>query len=307
MVKMIRKLLLGLVVILASQACAPPGPPTLDPNVINTAIARTMAAALTQTAQPGIPITGLESPTPTATIASSPTPLPSFTPVVITVPQISVSVATNCRVGPGTAYARVGALLVGESAEVVGRSADRNYWVIRNPDRAGQLCWLWGEHATLTGVPDLLPVHTPPPTPTATQTTTPLPTATRTRTPASTSTSTPGFTASYSNLESCTGTGWWVDIQLQNNGGIAFESIALILSDITAGSVIPLYADNFTDRNGCSETNTWDTLPTGGTRLVSSPVFSYDPTGHELRATITLCSNAGQSGTCVTQTISFTP
>jgi hypothetical protein len=41
--------------------------------------------------------------------------------------------------------------------------------------------------------------------------------------------------------------------------------------------------------------------------MVSSPVFSYDPTGHELRAVITLCSDPGQSGTCTTQSISFTP
>jgi hypothetical protein len=197
--------------------------------------------------------------------------------------------------------------MIGEVAPVVGRSADANYWVISNPDQAGEVCWLWGEHATLTGNTAILPVLTPPPTPTATRTVTPVPTPTRTLTPAFTSTAAPGFAASYSNLESCTGTGWWVDIQLQNTGGITFESLALVLSDSATGSVIPMYADNFTDRNGCSATNTWDTLPAGAVRLVSSPVFSYDPSGHEFRATLTLCSNAAQSGTCVTQAFNFTP
>jgi hypothetical protein len=134
-----------------------------------------------------------------------------------------------------------------------------------------------------------------------------LPTPTRTLTPAATSTPAPGFTASYSNLESCTGTGWWVDLQLQNSGGIPFNSIALTLTDTATGSVLPLYSDDFVDRNGCGEVNTWDNLPTGAARLVSSPTFSYDPSGHELRVTLTLCSNPAQSGTCVTQRLIFTP
>jgi hypothetical protein len=40
---------------------------------------------------------------------------------------------------------------------------------------------------------------------------------------------------------------------------------------------------------------------------VSSPQFAYDPNGHKLKATITLCSNPGLNGTCVTKTITFTP
>jgi hypothetical protein len=295
--KTILKLSMGVVLLFASQACIPPGETTPDPNAINTAIAGTMAAALTQTAQPGIPITGPESPTPastaTPTQVSSPTPFATFTPVV-TVPQISVSVPTNCRVGPGVAYDRIGALLAGEVAEVVGRAAARDYWIIRNPDRAGT-CWLWGEYATVTGVTGVLPVFTPPPTPT------PLPTSTPSLTPMPTT----SFTASYSNLESCTG--WWVDVQLRNNGGITFQSISMIVRDTTTDTVLSLYADSFTDRTGCSETNTWDTIPTGAARIVSSPAFTSDPTGHEIQATITLCSNSGQSGRCTTQTINFTP
>ncbi|HET9913489.1 MAG TPA: hypothetical protein VFQ13_16455 [Anaerolineales bacterium] len=74
MCKTILKLLTGFVLLVASQACASPSPAAPDPITINTAIAQTFAAALTQTSQPGIPVTGPESPTPTATTALSPTP-----------------------------------------------------------------------------------------------------------------------------------------------------------------------------------------------------------------------------------------
>ncbi len=80
-------------------------------------------------------------------------------------PMVSVSVDTNCRSGPGKIYDWIGGLLVGEQAEVVGQSMDGQYWVIKNPDKAGE-CWLWGNYATVTGPTAALPKYTPPPTPT---------------------------------------------------------------------------------------------------------------------------------------------
>jgi hypothetical protein len=80
-------------------------------------------------------------------------------------PMVSVSVDTNCRSGPGTIYDWIGGLLVGERAEVVGRSVDGKYWIIKNPDQAGT-CWLWANYATVTGQTSGLAQYTPPPTPT---------------------------------------------------------------------------------------------------------------------------------------------
>lgn len=104
----------------------------------------------------------------TATITLTPTP---------ETPMVSVSMDTNCRKGPGTVYDYIGALLVGETAEVVGASRDGEYWIIKNPDRAGE-CWLWGRYATVTGPTEALPKYTPPPTPTPIATATPTVTAT---------------------------------------------------------------------------------------------------------------------------------
>ena len=292
MLKTTLTLALVSVLLIASQACAPLVPSTPDPNSINTAVAQTLAAAPTQTSQPGIPVTGQESPTPTATPLVVLSPTAVFTSTSVSnVPQVSVSTPTNCRVGPGIAYERVGGLQVGEVAEVVGRNATGNYWIIRNPERPNQFCWLWGQYATVTGNTTALPVYTPPPTPT------PLPTATPT----------PSFTASYVGKESCTGTGWWVELDLRNTGGISFESISLTVRDTTTDTILSLIADNFTNRNGCAETDTRDSLAAGSARIVSSPVFTNDPTGRAHSATLTLCSNPGQNGMCVTQVVNFTP
>jgi hypothetical protein len=108
-------------------------------------------------------------------------------------------------------------------------------------------------------------------------------------------------------LESCAGTGWWVDLQLSNTGGVAFESLNVILSDTVNGTALPFTSDDFTDRDGCSTSNTQPNLPPGATRIVSMPPFSYDPSGHNLRATIIMCSNPGGGGVCSAQAIDFTP
>lgn len=274
--------------LIASLACVLPATTsTPDPNVINTAIAQTLAAMVSKAAPSLAPIimatdTPSSTFTPTLTPTETVTPSPVFTATPL-VPQISVSVATNCRVGPGKAYDRVSALLVGELAEVVGRDPSANYWLIRNPESGPEFCWLWGEFATLTGNFVNLPIFTPPPTPTPV----------------------PNFTASYGGKDTCVG--WWVDIDLDNTGGVAFESVSLTLRDTVTNTVQSVYSNNFTDIDGCLDSETKENLNSGGMRTISSPAFAYDPAGHKLRATITLCSNNDNSGTCITQVITFTP
>jgi uncharacterized protein YraI len=92
---------------------------------------------------------------------------PGIVPTITRTPyssqvRVTVWVDTNCRSGPGVAYTYLGALLTGESAEVVGRNADWTYWVIRNPDQPGGTCWLWGQYATLSGDTNGVPVYATP-------------------------------------------------------------------------------------------------------------------------------------------------
>ena len=270
-------------------ACVAPAVSTPDPNALGTFIAQTVIAGVSQSAVPVIssptfvaptltftpePPTLIPTETPTATLAIAPTSI---------VPLISVSVNTNCRIGPGRIYDRVGALLVGETAEVYGRNSTGEYWYIRNPDPGAEFCWLWGEYATLLGNTTLLPVYTPPPTPTPS----------------------PAFQASFDGLDSCVG--WWVEIELVNTGGVTFSSMSLTIRDTVTDAVLSQTTDSFINLGGCTNSNTVDELTPGSTRTVSSPPFAYNPTGHELRATVTLCSGNAQTGLCISDTTRFTP
>jgi len=192
-------------------------------------------------------------------------------------------------------YGYEGALLVGETAEILARDPTGNYWYIRNPDSFSNFCWLWGRYATVAGDISFLPIYTPPPTPTPTFT--PKPTFT--------STPSPNFTASYTSLDTCTG--WWVEISLKNTGSITFRSVGITVLDTISNVTISNLTDGFRDINGCLTSTTKDILEPDKTYVISAPPFTYNPTGHLIRATITLCSNTGQNGTCVTKKIEFTP
>jgi hypothetical protein len=292
-----------LALLLSVLACEAPVTftPAPDLNQLNTAVAQTVNAALTLSIVPGSSLpTGTststftpEAPSLTPTETSTPTAVFTFTPLV---PLISVSVATNCRSGPGKVYDYRGALLVGMSAEVLARDPSGNYWYIRNPDSEGNLCWVWGNYATISGNILNLPVYTPPPTPTPTFT--PLPTLT--------STPAPFFKASLSSLDSCA-TSWWVDIKLKNNGAVSFKSYSITIKDRATDVTQADLSDGFTDIDGCLLTTTKDSIAPQETYLLSAPAFPYNLAGHELHIILTLCSETGQKGICATDKIDLTP
>lgn len=184
---MLRKksvLLLSALLIVILAACNLPGgaPPTEGTGIEDLALTITAQAALLQPGSSDTQPTEEQQPpadqftaTPEFTAAPDSTATPS-------VPQVSVSVNTNCRTGPGTQYDQIDALVVGQTAEVVGKNAVTNYWIIKRVNGSGN-CWLWGEYATVVGNTANLPEYPIPPTPTPKATNTPTITPTPTFTP----------------------------------------------------------------------------------------------------------------------------
>jgi hypothetical protein len=89
--------------------------------------------------------------TPSATLALptvGPTlaPPPTNTappPPTSTIPIVSPNgINVNCRLGPGTAWVPLSALVVGQTAQITGRSADGTWWLINDPLNAGRGCWV---------------------------------------------------------------------------------------------------------------------------------------------------------------------
>jgi hypothetical protein len=132
-----------------------PTPPAVNPNNIATSVAATLNAQ--SVAQP-MPEGDTSHPPTNPTHPPPPTTAPSSTPAT---PMVSVTVDTHCRSGPGQKYESLGSLRVGEKAEVVGKKPSYDYWIIKNPDKAGE-CWLWGYYATVSGDTGNLPEYSIP-------------------------------------------------------------------------------------------------------------------------------------------------
>lgn len=101
------------------------------------------------------------SPTPTLvpieTLLAIPTAtfIPPSTPRTVTASPVDQRV--NCRFGPSVAYSVVGVLESGRQAEVMGRSADLQWWYVRNPNNPSTNCWLAADFTTVTGNAQALP------------------------------------------------------------------------------------------------------------------------------------------------------
>ena len=90
----------------------------------------------------------------------TPTPVPSATPnITLASPKDQ---PVNCRFGPAVSYSIIGALIVGRSAEVIGKSIDATWWYVKNPSDPSTNCWLSADFVVVTGNWEGLPVVSPP-------------------------------------------------------------------------------------------------------------------------------------------------
>jgi len=281
------------VLIAVNLACNSPADSSvsesLPPGVVETAVQLTLNARLpesTPSQQPVDPTATIQAPSanPTETLP----PLPTATPTS-SKPMVSVSVGTNCRSGPGKGYELVGSLLVGEETEVVAHDPSDNYWYVRNPDKSGEFCWLWGNYATLTGNYASLPVFTPPPEPT----------------PEFTATPTIGFSVSFNEIESCVG--WNLEFLITNNGGSTLESVSITVTDNDTAQSVSSNNDKFDEWTGCLLASSQSDLISGEAGYAVSGTLNNDPTGHAIDVTIRVCSEDGLGGTCSVQNMSFKP
>lgn len=118
--------------------------------------------ALTITAQALLLQQGSQTATSTVTVENQTQPSAEITatqeaviPATVGPPAtgavtVTVSLATNCRIGPGQNFASVYGMPVGQVAEVVAKNTYSGYWIIKIPNGNGT-CWLWGQYATVTG------------------------------------------------------------------------------------------------------------------------------------------------------------
>ena len=282
--------LLAVMVILLS-ACAPKPEPTLpsDDPVFQTMVAGTLTAVanereLTLEATLKVP------PTSTPTL----TPPPTLTPTKEVV-YVTVNENTNCRSGFSTYFPVVAVLKSGEKLEVIARSKKTDYFFVRSSGTDAPDCWVLDKYVTIQGNTEILPVFTSQPTPAPTVTPTPIPV--------------PVFSFLYAGLNTC-GADYSFHFQVENSGAVPMQSIRVRNYDNNTATEVIMTKNTFTSYSGCAVSVDQQDLTTGevGTVTTYNPgQFNYDPTGHLITTTVTVCPENDLKGACTTKSFEFTP
>ena len=150
---------------LVLSACATPPPPTQDPSLIQTQSAQTVVADLTKNAPPAAPTATAMPPAPGPTqnpnipVAVVPTADPSG-------PSAVANFNTTIYSGPGTNYVVYGAFLGGQTAVVVGKSEDGQWWAINIPVAPNGNGWVSASWVTVKNADNVPTLPTPPVPPT---------------------------------------------------------------------------------------------------------------------------------------------
>lgn len=262
-------------------ACAAPTPSGDDRSEadrIATAVKGTVEALASVPSMTATP-----APSQTSTSTSTFTPTETLTPTSLP-PVASVSLATNCRAGPGQAYPIVSSLKPGQVAQVTARSTVEDYWYIAIPDQGHEHCWLWGEYATVEGDASILPVLTPPPAP-----------APRL-----------DFTLYRHSFSECGSTR--VVFTVVNNSATTFRTARLHVEDLSDSSDLHgprLELTPFGDNpSSCPADEGSNSLPPGATAYIVIPIDPFEG-GHDAVANIKLCTEDDGGGDCVQKSAYF--
>ena len=290
-----------LVVILAACTTQPASQPTEEPVVTEPAVAEpaTSEATAASTEEPSAtptvePTATLE---PTATVMIEPTATSEVVAQAI-VPAttgsglyLSLSANTVCRMGPATVYQSVGTIPAGVRVKAVGRLADDDvYYFIENPNDATIHCWVYGQGATLEGERTSLPMINPLPSPT----------------PDSGS----NFSVTYSTVKICNGDDYSFSFSVKNTDDLVWQSIKVYIVDTKTGVTANYSSDHFEESLDCKIDNYQNDLAKGE-RAYITPYnpghFNYNVYGHNFLLRVTLCSEEGLAGTCMTREVPIQP
>ncbi len=134
------------------SSCNLPASETTEvpPSIITPLLETPIASSPTFTPVPFETLVNVEFPTSTSTSTPS---------VFLASPKDQ---PVNCRFGPATSYAVIGALILGRQAEMIGRNTDFTWWYVRNPSDPSTSCWLSAEFVQTVGDVQSLPVVSSP-------------------------------------------------------------------------------------------------------------------------------------------------
>jgi len=204
--------------------------------------------------------------------SETPTATPSATETVTPTPEpgiANVEQNINCRLGPKDVYDLVHIFGKGDVVNILGKNEAETFWFVEDQGGGSIKCWLWREYTNTEGVTKDVPVFTPPPEPPPIM----------------------NFVLTYKGSGNK-----YVHVYVQNTGNLPIQSHMSTFKDTKKGELLTTTSNTF----GSSAK-----ISVGNTGVVSSPQFSVDTIGHQMKVTVKVCSTDGQTGKCLSKNISF--
>jgi hypothetical protein len=99
----------------------------------------------------------------------------------------------------------------------------------------------------------------------------------------------------------------FVMFELEEFTSVEIASTLSTDTDTDPVTIVAQSVNGFTKFDACSAPVTTPTLVSGSFVTISSPQFSYNPSGHDMVVKITVCTDEDQAGMCITQELNFTP
>ena len=161
-----------LLIAILMASCAPAPAPAAAPTAVPPAAVQ--PTAVPPTAVPPAPQPTAVPPTP-APAAQATAPDPAYyenEPVAVVpagqsgLPMVTAAYNTVIRGGPGTNYVTYGAFMGSQTAQAVGISQDKTYYVISMPIAPGSIGWVPADYCVPSGTENLPTIVAPPPPPT---------------------------------------------------------------------------------------------------------------------------------------------
>jgi len=109
-----------------------------------------------------LPSSTATQPLPTNLPTQTPLPTNTPAPTLTSTPTIPIAfpkdVNVNCRLGPGTPWIPLSALVVGQSSPISGKNSDGTWWNIADPQNTGMKCWVAASVVNTAGNVAAIPV-----------------------------------------------------------------------------------------------------------------------------------------------------
>jgi hypothetical protein len=193
---------------------------------------------------------------------------------------VEISQNTNCRYGPGSVYDLLHTYLAGDQALLLGKNAGETFWYTSDKDGIKPDCWLWGKFATPVGNTTAVPIFTPPPSPTPFV----------------------GFTVNYEGSD-CGAGSCWLWFKIDNTGTIGLESVKVYAKNTVTGNDRTNQANLFKNSIAGSDIAA---IPVSGSGYTHSGQLN-NPSGASVNVSVTVCSQNGLGGVCLTKNLTVNP